>query len=284
MRSTICASASTCANLCSPASKYYNKVQCAKLEADWVASGRADGRVYGCVTPAEALCYGNNYDNLRESMCNGTACATVQQAKQLESHYLRLGKAEGKTFGCVGGSVDALCYGNRYPELQTKFCDGGACHGVRVGELLKQHYEQWGRFQGRQFGCPSASIADDMCLGFGSILNCSTPDLSTSTPDSFASLMSVTSQTEYVQRDATDGQTSVNISFGEFTSEFSWHDFSPSYANMLDSGKCDIGTFYGPEAYNHDEAGPFTSLAPFAVLPPRDHLGYTQFIPRRCVS
>jgi len=166
LQSTICASASTCANLCSPASKYYNKVQCAKLEADWMKSGRAEGRVYGCVTPAEALCYGNNYDNLRESMCNGTACATVQQAKQLESHYFRLGKAEGKTFGCVGGSVDALCYGNRYPELQTKFCDGGACHGVRVGDLLKQHYEEWGRFQGRQFGCPSASSAEDMCLGY----------------------------------------------------------------------------------------------------------------------
>ena len=93
------------------------------------------------------------------------ACVTAEQARQLESHYFRLGKTEGKTFGCAGGSVDALCYGNRYPELQTKFCDGGACHGVRVNELLKQHYEQWGRFQGKQYGCPSASTAEDMCLG-----------------------------------------------------------------------------------------------------------------------
>ena len=34
-----------------------------------------------------------------------------------------------------------------------------------MGELLKQHYEEWGRFQGKQFGCPSASTAEDMCLG-----------------------------------------------------------------------------------------------------------------------
>jgi len=56
--------------------------------------------------------------------------------------------------------------GHRYPTLQKKFCDGAACHGVRVGELLKQHYEEWGRFQGKQFGCPSASTAEDMCLGY----------------------------------------------------------------------------------------------------------------------
>ena len=100
--------------MCSPTSKYHNLAQCATLEADWVASGRADGRVYGCVTPAEALCYGNNYDDLRKSMCGGAACTTAKQAKKLESHYFRLGKGEGKTFGCVGGGVDGLCYGNRH--------------------------------------------------------------------------------------------------------------------------------------------------------------------------
>ena len=57
---------------------------------------------------------------------------TAEQAKQLESHYFRLGKTEGKTFGCVGGGEDALCYGNRYHELQTKFCDGATCHGGAV--------------------------------------------------------------------------------------------------------------------------------------------------------
>jgi len=108
LKSTICSSASTCASLCSPTSKDYSEAQCAKLEADWIKSGRADGRVYGCITPAEALCYGNKYDDLRESMCGGKACATAEQAKQLESHYFRLGKTEGKTFGCTGGGMDAL--------------------------------------------------------------------------------------------------------------------------------------------------------------------------------
>jgi len=113
LKSTICVGASTCANLCDPNSRYHNKAKCKKLEADWVVSGRADGRVYGCITSAEALCYGNNYDDLRESMCGGKTCTSSEQAKKLESHYFRLGKTEGKTFGCVGGGVDALCYGNR---------------------------------------------------------------------------------------------------------------------------------------------------------------------------
>jgi hypothetical protein len=67
---------------------------------------------------------------------------------------------------------------------------------------------------------------------------------SMSMPDPFASLMSVTSQTEYAQRDAPAGETPVVnrwMATGGGRSELSWHDFQPSVSNMLDSVKCDIG-------------------------------------------
>ena len=84
---------------------------------------------------------------------------------------------------------------------------------------------------------------------------------SMSTPDPFASLMSVTSQTEYVQMDASAGQTSVDNRWNMSTggSQLSWHDFHPSFSNMLDSIKCDIGTFYGPQAHNDNEVWSYTS-------------------------
>ena len=94
------------------------------------------------------------------------------------------------------------------------------------------------------------------------------PRAAKSTPDPFASLMSVTSQTEYVQRDAPAGETSVDNAWASGASSLSWHDFFPSFTNMLDSNKCDIGTFYGPEAHcdndNDKEVGPRTgSLLPY---------------------
>lgn len=52
-----------------------------------------------------------------------------------------------------------------------------------------------------------------------------TDDVSMFTPDPFASIMSITSQTEYVQRDAPAGQTSVNISFAGYS--------ATSYADRL---------------------------------------------------
>jgi len=67
LKSTICAAASTCSSLCTPTSQYYDAAQCGKLEADWVANGRAAGRVYGCVTPAVGRCRLNPVETRVES-------------------------------------------------------------------------------------------------------------------------------------------------------------------------------------------------------------------------
>ena len=92
--------------------------KCAELDNHWKTTGLKEHRVFGCLTPADALCYGNNYRDIQDSMCGNTTCTTAEQAKKLERHFFRRGKAQGRTFGCVGGDADALCYGNRYPALQ----------------------------------------------------------------------------------------------------------------------------------------------------------------------
>ena len=71
------------------------------------------------------------------------------------------------------------------------------------------------------------------------------------TPDPFASLMSITSRTEYVQRDAPEGKSSVDV---KYNTKFSWNDFNPSYSSLTNSDQCDIGTFYGPDAHSENEA------------------------------
>ena len=50
-------------------------------------------------------------------------------------------------------SEDATCYGRRYPDLAFFFC-GRECNV----QLLHQHFQDYGRQEGRRFGCEAAPL------------------------------------------------------------------------------------------------------------------------------
>ena len=329
-----------------------------KLEDHWNFHGRFDkSYVFKCGASDDpersrvinALCYGNRFKDLVDSMCSEGECKTDEEAAELELHYTRHGKLDNRQWGCTPTTAE-ICYGDANIKWDlsdtSKRCIDA--HGVSDASLrasagaravigvqsfsayfvkrpfsnAKDKTPMWtanetswvsatlnkaagrdkddcsmcktmwdatcfnSRIHGSSMRALSARCAgklDDasstgvkklllvaMVLDNGrKVLGTTSIDPKTktmnngralSTPDPFASLMSVTSQTEYVQRDAPAGKTSVDNAWNSLGTDYlSWHDFHPSFTNMLDSLKCDIGTYYGPEAHNDNEVGPRTA-------------------------
>jgi len=136
-----------------------------------VNHGSREGRKYVCDDDLEdingmpqnardqALCYFERYADLR----NGLGC----DLRRLQQHWLRHGKGEGRTYGCLADSQDrgfgcntteedingipqneaaqAACYLARYTDLQAAVgCDP---------EKLRNHYLETGEPSGRVWGC-----------------------------------------------------------------------------------------------------------------------------------
>jgi hypothetical protein len=91
----------------------------------------------------EALCYGNRYSDLQSKFCKEMTCWSYWHTVGLTEHYKRHGRESGMEWGCAP-SQEALCYGNRYADLQKEFCGGQECSSFVHGEKLAAHYHQLG--------------------------------------------------------------------------------------------------------------------------------------------
>ena len=58
-----------------------------------------------------ALCYGNRFKDLVDSMCSEGECKTDEEAAELELHYKRHGKLDNRQWGCTPTTAE-MCYGD----------------------------------------------------------------------------------------------------------------------------------------------------------------------------
>jgi len=126
------------------------------------------------------LCYGNNNPDLRDEECDasffgedvkGGFCHTEKHFERLDKHWTKRGKKEwektrtkekGKFCSdFTSDQKEALCYGNRYHHLRG-LC-GGRCRSYWHAFAMKEHYERYGRGQGRTWGC--APSREALCYG-----------------------------------------------------------------------------------------------------------------------
>ena len=91
-----------------------------KLEDHWNFKGRFDkSYVFKCgaldhperTQVVNALCYGNRFKDLVDSICSEGECKTDEEAAALELHYKRHGKLDNRQWGCTPTTAE-LCYGD----------------------------------------------------------------------------------------------------------------------------------------------------------------------------
>jgi hypothetical protein len=130
--------------------------QAEELRRHYDGYGKHEGRVYGCAPDPGALCYGNRYPDLQRELCDGKWCRSLEQDLSLVVHYNTHGVHQRRRWGCdLSESEGALCYGNRYPDLQRKHCGGSSCHSLQQSSDLLTHYHTYGRIERRHWGCES---------------------------------------------------------------------------------------------------------------------------------
>ena len=91
-----------------------------KLEDHWNFKGRFNkAYMFRCgaqehperTRVLNALCYGNRFKDLVDSVCSEGECVTDEEAAALELHYKRHGKLDNRQWGCTPTTAE-LCYGD----------------------------------------------------------------------------------------------------------------------------------------------------------------------------